>query len=323
MFDTQEIKPTIIKPERPNSFGNRPFDCIVNALVYGLRNYRDEIGNWRFTHSNAGFLYHSLAHTDDEEITDTEKLSSKKNTSPLITLLHQIFDNYPQPLEGKFSWCYKPEQRQTFWHGFFFEENGKFITEKHALIYDNVSAVWANISNQNNRQKEEKSNNDDLDNNDDSEMFQIRLFLEDLNPHSQQIVETSMLAIDKALTKTDGDPSTTHSLRESAEKHKKYLPYTTRFTVAFQLKYQDSNPSFNFFSRPRIEIKTETLAYVNFVIYPDDRITIEVFVNEENGEDGRNKPKFKKILEVSPGEHAIKHQEFERYLDQLYSRLIK
>lgn len=97
MFDQEPIPQlNLISPEKPNNFGDNPLDCALNALIYGLRTYRQEIGNQRFTHSNAGYFYHSLPPLDISKPEDCKQNEENKSiqTPQKTNLLLDYFVKY-------------------------------------------------------------------------------------------------------------------------------------------------------------------------------------------------------------------------------------
>lgn len=326
MNDVDPIpKPNLIPPEKPTHFGDNPLECAIKALVYGLRVYRQKVGNEAFTHSNPGYLYHSLPPPDvlkpeDPELNEMSKPpnslkeSSRSKNPSFIEILRQIFSTYPEPPKtnsfphdlksGRTKKTKKSTAKLFFYDG---QQSKETLNE---LTYQEISIIF-NGSNKQDKQPKKHDLRNNRDDGEKTDEFQIRLTLKDLDQYSEEIVETSFESIQNAIAKTYGNPEKIQRIKETAQRYKQLLPYKTELTISFEASTNMVN---------------EPLGFINFLIYPDNRIVINFYVNESaaNGNKTESEgPKFTKILEIPPEEHGLRYAQFEDYLNKLYTKLIE
>lgn len=261
-------------PPTPASFGRDLSQCLTTSAQHALDIFRHTNGDQNFFRSNAGYLSGVLP--------EFAQLASNVFQRPEETrfLLSETHSDEMNTIQSTFN----QERRRV--------DNAemKLHSRTHSALVDPTNRT------------------DNLPKHESFERPQIKVSLTEVDYRDAKKIQESLTELEIAATYTDGttNPATLLGLNTYARDCAKVFNkiWTTRLTVAFNVSFFDTSAS---------RVDTMTLGNFNVLIYPDKKITLELWLNTEDGS--------RRMLVIPPEYHNLDHEELQSYLTKLHHTL--
>lgn len=261
-------------PQTPSHFGRDLSQCLTTSTQHALEIFRHTNGDQVFFRSNAGYLYGILP--------EFAQLSNRVFFNPEEThfLRAETYSDEMPTIQSTFN----QETRRI--------ENAemKLHSRTHSAIVDPTNKT------------------DNLPIRESFERPQVKISLTEVDYRDAKKIQASLTQLEIAAGYTDGstNPSALLGLNTYAKDCAKTLNriWTSRLSVAYNVSYFDTT---------QCKVDTMTLGNFNILIYPDKNITLELWLNTEDGS--------RRMLVIPSEYHGIEYEEIQSYLTKLHHTL--
>lgn len=272
--DTFAMKEKKGAPPTPANFGRSLSQCLTTSAQHALDIFRHTNGDQNFFISNAGYLFGMLP--------EFKQLSDRVFQTPEEArfLLAETHSDEMNTIQSRFNQQTRRVENTEM----------KLHSRTHTGMVDPTNRT------------------DNLPKQESFERPQVKVSLTEVDYRDAKKIQESLTELEIAAGYTDGttDPATLLGLNEYAKDCAKVFNkiWTTRLSIAFNVSYFDTSAS---------KVDTMTLGNFNVLIYPDKKITLELWLNTEGGS--------RRMLIIPPEYHGLEYEELQSYLTKLHHTL--